>query len=277
MPIALCADDYAMTPGVSAGILEALEAGAISATSVMTTSPWWPETAPALRPHAAQADIGLHLNLTLGAPLASMPRLAPDGRLPNIGALMRLSRRRALPQDEIAEEIGRQMDRFVEVAGRAPDHVDGHQHVHVLAGIAPLVLEAIARRNWRCWMRDSGDTLWRILARRSTLKKAIGLAVLSDGFRNRAAGAGLKSNDGFAGFSAFDPAASYARQFAHYLISPGPRHLVMCHPGRIDDALRKLDPVVETREQELRFLLSRDLTRTLDKAAVRLVQLSELP
>ena len=30
----------------------------------------------------------------------------------------------------------------------------------------------------------------------------------------------------------------------------------MCHPGVIDDALRRLDPVTATREQELAFLLS---------------------
>ena len=30
----------------------------------------------------------------------------------------------------------------------------------------------------------------------------------------------------------------------------------MCHPGYADEALRRLDRVVATREQELRFLLS---------------------
>ena len=144
----LCADDYAMTPGVSRGILQALDAGALSATSVMTTSRWWPESAGALRRHDGTIDIGLHLNLTLGAPLGPMPLLAPAGTLPNIGTLMRLARRRSLSLQEIAqeiaqeitEEIDRQCERFSQVFGRAPDHVDGHQHVHVLAGIRPLLL-----------------------------------------------------------------------------------------------------------------------------------------
>ena len=52
----LCADDYAMTPGVSRGILEALDAGALSATSVMTTSETWPDAAAALRAHEGKAD-----------------------------------------------------------------------------------------------------------------------------------------------------------------------------------------------------------------------------
>ncbi len=261
---ALCADDYAMTPGVSRGILEALDAGRLSATSVMTTSPWWPDLSGPLRQHigpseTGRADIGLHLNLTLGAPLGAMPYLAPDGTLPDIAAWMKLARRGALPPPEAAElsaEIERQMQRFVDVFGRPPDHVDGHQHVHVLGPVAPLVLGAIKRRGWRPWLRDSGDRLPRILARGSSLKKALGLAVLARGFAGRARDAGLAVNDGFAGFSDFDPARDYSGQFARYLRAPGLAHLVMCHPGYADDALRALDPVVETREQELRFLLS---------------------
>ena len=37
----LCADDYALAPGVSIGILEALSAGRLTATSVMTNRPLW--------------------------------------------------------------------------------------------------------------------------------------------------------------------------------------------------------------------------------------------
>ena len=277
--VALCADDYAMTPGVSRGILEALDAGRLSATSVMTTSPWWPELAGPLRRHdgprnTGRADIGLHLNLTLGEPLGPMPHVAPDGRLPGIGAWMRM-RQEAGPEtsQEIAAEIERQMQRFVDVLGRPPDHVDGHQHVHVLSPVARLVLAAIARRGWRPWLRDSGDRPDRILRRGSSLRKAFGLAVLARGFAGCARDAGLAVNDGFAGFSPFDPSRDYAGQFARYLRAPGPAHLVMCHPGTVDDALRALDPVVETREQELRFLLSPAFDRLLRERGARLTRL----
>lgn len=271
----LCADDYAMTPGVSRGILEALDAGRLSATSAMTTSPWWPEWAAPLQAHVGRADIGLHLNLTLGAPLGAMPKVAPEDRLPAIGAWMRLARTgvSAAARQEIADEIERQLQRFVDVFGRPPDHVDGHQHVHVLSPVAPLVLDALARRGWRPWLRDSGDRPDRILLRGSSLKKALGLAVLARGFAGKARGAGLSANDGFAGFSDFDSSRNYAAQFARYLRAPGPAHLVMCHPGYVDDALRALDPVVETREQELRFLLSSEFDALLQGSGAHLRRL----
>jgi predicted glycoside hydrolase/deacetylase ChbG (UPF0249 family) len=37
--IVICADDYALSPGVSAGIRELLAAGRLNATSVMTIFP----------------------------------------------------------------------------------------------------------------------------------------------------------------------------------------------------------------------------------------------
>src|SRR3954451_23826569 len=70
---ALCADDYAITPGVSRGILQLLDAGRLTAVSVLVTGPGWAAAAGDLKPFAGATDIGLHLNLTLGAPLEGMP------------------------------------------------------------------------------------------------------------------------------------------------------------------------------------------------------------
>lgn len=38
------------------------------------------------------------------------------------------------PSLQVREELEAQLSRFRELLGRAPTHVDGHQHVHVLPG-----------------------------------------------------------------------------------------------------------------------------------------------
>ena len=273
----LCADDYALTPGVSRGILEALDAGVLTATSVMTTSPWWPDESAALARFAGRADIGLHLNLTLGAPLAPMPRLAPTGQLPGVSDLLRLARRAKFPFDEVSVEIERQMDRFEAILGRQPDHIDGHQHIQVIAPVRRSIFAALRRRGWTPWLRASGDNPIRIIRRRACVKKALGLAILSREVRSSAFAEALAVNDGFAGFSSFRTEDDYGRLFGRYLIAPGARHLVMCHPGYIDDELRQLDPVVESREQELAFLLSSRFADTLARAGARLTRISKMP
>lgn len=267
----LCADDYGLSPAVSAGIREALAARRINATGAMTNLPDWPIAAPLLAPHLDHAQIGVHLNLTVGAPLAKAPHLAPEGRLPSLGFYLRQFALAQPVAEEVAAEIARQFDSFEAAMGRAPDFVDGHQHVHAFRPIRGLLLSEMERRGWagRVWLRDSADRPGRILARGVETKKALLLAGFAYGFAHAARSRGFAVNEGFAGFSAFDPARDYAADFAKYLLAPGPRHLVMCHPGRIDDALAELDPVTTTRVQELDFLLGDDFSRALEKAGAR--------
>ena len=272
--IVLCADDYALSPAVSMGIREALAAGRLTATSCMTNQPFWPGEAGALRALDADTDIGLHFNLTLGQPLTAMPLLAPSGVFPAIGALMKASRGKTLPQAEIRAEAGAQLDAFEAHFGRTPDFLDGHQHVHILPGIADIVLGELARRRLtdRLWLRNSADQTGRILARRGAVPKALALAWLGRDFARAARARGFACNDGFAGFSAFRPAQDYARDFARFLVAPGSRHLVMCHPGHVDAQLIALDPVTTTREQELAFLLSPQFPAVLAAGGARLVR-----
>ncbi len=275
--VALCADDYGLSHGVSAGILEALDAGRLTAVSALVNGPRWPAMGRELLRRAHDADIGLHFNLTLGRPLAAMPKFAPEGKFPPLAKVVRMALRHRLPMDEIRAEIDRQFDRFEAVMERAPDHVDGHQHVHVLPGIRTALLDAMSARKLqdRAWLRDAGDGLVRIVARGAQARKALAARSLAAGFKRAARKRGFKVNDGFAGFSDFHPGRDYAKAFQTYLRAPGRRHLIMCHPGHVDDELKTLDSVTITREQELAFLLSPRLPEMLEKRGLQLARLSQ--
>ena len=274
----LCADDFALTPGVSQGIVEALEAGVLSATGAMTTRPFWREGARMLAPFIATADLGLHLNLTLGAPLTAMPGLAPSAMLPPLRSLLVAALARRLPQREVEAEIGAQIDAYCDAMGRAPDFVDGHQHVHVLPGVRDWLLEALAKRGLAgaTYVRDSGDGLASIAARKVEAPKAAFVAVLARGFRVAARARGFGANQGFAGFSGFAPRRDYGADFARYLLRPGARHLVMCHPGRVDAELSGLDPATASREAELDWLLSQRHGDALAAAQAQIVRMRDL-
>jgi len=277
--LTLIADDYAIAAGVSRGVLRLLEHGRISGTGAMTNRPHWKGWSHALRAFQGQADLGLHLNLTLGAPLTRMPLLAPSGALPPIGDIAKAGLRRRLPIEEIEREIDAQLDAFEQAMDRRPDFVDGHQHVHGLAGVRWALLSVLQERyarGPRPWLRDPCDSLARIVRRKRNMRKALAVASLASGFSARARAAGFLSNDGFAGFSAFDPGGDFAADFASYLVAPGGRHLVMCHPGEIDDELRAVDPVVETRPQELAFLLGDLAQELMAEAGLSLARLRPL-
>lgn len=254
----LCADDYALSPAVSLGIREALAAARISATAAMTTRPSWPQGAVALAAYADNADIGLHLNLTAGPPLTAMPQLAPGGVLPALRPLLAQAASRRLPESEIRAEIDAQLDAFAAAMGRAPDFVDGHQHVQLLPGVRGWVFAALAKRglSGKTYLRSGADKLTAIARRATQIPKALFVARLARGFAGEARAQGFAVNEGFAGFSRFDPAADQNAAFTRHLTAPGPRHLVMCHPGYVDAELSALDAVTRAREAELAFLLS---------------------
>lgn len=276
-PLVLCADDYAMTPGVTAGIRTLLEMEALSATGAMTNRPHWREAAGALAAFRGKADLGLHFNLTCGEPLTSMPRLAPGGELPKLPVILKAGLLGTLPQAEIEAELSAQIDAFEQATGFAPDFIDGHQHVHVLPGVRRALLAVLARLfpGQKPYLRDPADRFGAIRARGRHAAKAMLLAGLAGPFGAKMRAEGFKTNAGFAGYSAFNPSDDYAADFATYLISPGAAHLVMCHPGHVDEALLRLDPATESRAAELTFFASSAFRDSLAAAGMQLARFAE--
>lgn len=252
----LCADDYALTEGVSRAIEELSAAGRISATSAIVTSRHWPAHGGRLASLRDSIAIGLHLNLTLGSPLGRMPGLAPEGQLPTIGDLTRRAIAGTLDPDEIAEEALRQLAEFEAQTGFAPDFVDGHQHVHALPLVRSGVLSAMSEQfpDRRMLIRNPSSSVSAIVRRASAVPKALTIAWLSRGFGHAVRKAGFMANDSFAGVSDFRPADA-ARDFARANRAAGPLHLIMCHPGHMDEELANSDPIAARRPAEYQALM----------------------
>ena len=235
--IILCADDYAMTEGISRAVGELAAAQRLSATSVMVNSAHWPAAAPRLRAHRGHLSIGLHLNLTLGAPLGPMPRLAPAGRLPGAGSLVARALCGLLDGEEVRGEIERQLDRFETGLQFPPDHIDGHQHVHVLPKVRTALLQT-ARRRYPTrppLIRDPSGSLAAIAERRVAVPKAVSVSALALGFAGAAEGRGLPVNDSFAGFSTSTRRDLLRRRAAQRAAAAGPaapRHVPSGPPRR---------------------------------------------
>jgi predicted glycoside hydrolase/deacetylase ChbG (UPF0249 family) len=270
--VVLCADDFGLTDGVSRGILELAKAGRISATGAMTNMPGWRRSAQALKPLIGRIGIGLHLNLTVGAPIGPMPILAPAGRFQTLKELLISSYSGRLPLSEVRAEIARQFVAFETVHGEIPSYVDGHQHVHVLPVVRLALLAVLTERGYQghLWVRDPAESLGAILRRPMGRGKALLVGALASGFGARARGAGFQTNEGFSGYSPFDPSVPAERIFRAAFTALGPKPVVMCHPGYVDDELRGLDPAVESRPAELDYLKSAGFGRTLEERGIAL-------
>jgi predicted glycoside hydrolase/deacetylase ChbG (UPF0249 family) len=240
--IFVCADDYAIAPGVSRAIRRLASAGRIDATSCMATSSFWPEEGAALRALAAPVEAGLHLTFT------GIDR-------PTLGALAMRAFAGRLDGAEIAAEIDRQLDAFERVWGRPPDFIDGHQHVHQFPAIRSVVLALWDRRldRTRTWLRVTDSRIGAVLRVGAAPVKALAIAALGRAMHRAARKAGIRTNDGFAGVYDFSARIPYPILFARMAAEARGRTVVMCHPGEVDDALRAADPLVDMRAVECAY------------------------
>ncbi|WP_230533009.1 ChbG/HpnK family deacetylase [Microvirga roseola] len=271
-PVVLCADDFGLCDGVSRGIVELAEMGRLSATGAMTNMPGWRRAAPELQALKGRIGIGLHLNLTTGAPLRAMPHLAPSGVFPPLKPLLARALRGRLPVDEIHEEIARQVEAFLDVHGDLPDFIDGHQHVHALPGIRRALIQVLKGKGYagRVWLRDPFERVGAVLRRPIGRNKAVIVMSLTRGFSRDAHVAGFRTNDGFSGFAPLDLSVPASRVFEEAFSELGPSPVVMCHPGYVDDELRGLDPAVESRPAELAYLKSDAFRDLLEERGIAL-------
>jgi chitin disaccharide deacetylase len=268
----LVADDYGISPAVSAAIRDLILRGRINATSVMTPAPSF-STAEAARlldvagllpggSNQIHAAIGLHLTLT--APFSPLTRgFAPlrNGAFPPLAGMAGRALARLLDPALLEAEILAQFAAFQNAFGRAPDYVDGHQHIHVFPQIGESLLRAVKKAAPQAWVRQCG--------RAPTAPKSLSdpkghiLDALSGRFRRLAQAQGVRTNPAFAGTYSFKPGAVFATLFPRFLDGLPDGGLIMCHPGKVDDELIRLDPVTTLRECEYAYFLGQDFPRVL--------------
>ena len=261
----LCADDYGIAPGVNAAIRDLIARGRINATSVMVTAPSFSrpeaEALAGLNEDEKRAAIGLHVTLTAPfTPMTSGYSPLREGAFLPLEAMLLAAFLQRLNRDRLAQEIAAQIKAFVSAFGRTPDFVDGHQHVHLFPQVRDAFLSVVKEMAPQAWVRQCGRS---IPLRRRFDRKAMLLDVLSYSFRRRAGRKGLPINPAFAGAYDFRREPDFAKLFPRFLHRLPPESVVMCHPGVVDDELKRLDPLTIQREREYAYLGSDALPAAL--------------
>ena len=257
----LCADDYGISPGVNRAIRDLIENSRLNATSAMVVGPAIGRDEVNALAAAAKANprcaIGLHVTLTAPfRPLTMHFRPTEGGLFLPHTKLLRRGLMGRLDSELVHTEVTVQLAAFVDLFGRPPDFVDGHQHVQLYPGVRAAFLAAVKTAAPEAWIRQCGRDRSRIQSwvQRLDQPKALFLDALSAQFRRRAARTKLAFNPAFAGaydFSREPEFGALMRQFLHGMPEAG---VVMCHPGFVDDLLISLDPLTVQREREYKFL-----------------------
>ena len=264
------ADDFGLSPGVNRGIIEAHEAGSVTSTSLLANAPGFADAIARARA-APRLGIGLHANLTVGAPAA--PRTAVeslwDPRTEAFYPLSRLVRRALAGQIDprhVAVECAAQLARL-QSAGIAVTHIDSHRHVHILPGIWRAVVTVARQEGVRAVRvpREPGVTFKKL---------CLGAAWMVAARGDR--GDDVRLVQQFRGLSLMD-APDYQERLLELLDDlPSGATELMVHPGYADAALAAWDDYAGPRERELAALRSAEVRARLTRGDIALRHFSQL-
>lgn len=248
--LVVTADDFGLSTGVVAGIVEAHERGIVTSTSLMVNAPAAGAAFVEARRLPSLA-VGLHFVLTFGRPLGPegpLAKLLDDGGrfLANgTGA-----HERATPA-EVRDELRAQLRALQDGIGRPPSHIDGHHHVHLHAGILRVVIEEAGRLGIP--VRSTDESVHRRL-RLERIRTP-------DSFVSEFYGAGNVSEDRL---------VSILER-----LEDGTTEL-MCHPALEDAELSSRSRYVEPRYEELRALTSPRVRRCLEQIRCSLAPMTSI-
>lgn len=265
------ADDFGLSTSVNAGIVEAHTHGVLTATTWLAGGDA-AEEAAALARTVPQLDVGLHLALNgvlpcapakVVGPLLSGPRFPP--RYPPTARRLLASpaARRAAEAEWTA-----QYDRFRALFGRAPVHVDSHQHIALLPPLWRPFLQ-LARAHGVRFVRAPMEIAHLRELRGPRLFAALAMSALAWRFRRQARQAGLRVVDHFTGFRLSGRLQTADALAVVAALRPGVTEL-MVHPGASDTA----DGYA--RRTELDALMSPSLADALARFRIRLTRFSDL-
>lgn len=224
--VVVCGDDFGMNADIDEGMIALAAMGRLSAVSCLAQGPTLAANAPRLA--ALDADIGLHINFT-----ESMG--AGDADLPSLSRLILRAYARRLDAAWVDQRLTRQFDAFEAAFGRAPDYVDGHQHVHQLPIIRERLLHLLKRRYGAStpWLRQTAPgALCGIPLKESVKARIIGALGAAE-LGRQARQAGLRTNRRMLGVYSFEGGKRrYADLLQNWLFNAQDGDLLMCHPAK---------------------------------------------
>ncbi len=224
--VVINADDLGLHPRIDEGILRAHAEGVVTSATVLATGRNVSDAVA--RARAQKLPLGVHLCLTThlkpAAPASDVRWLAPGGRFRKdwrefsaawVGQL--------IPAEEVALELKAQLE-TVRGLGVEVDHLDTHQHLHLLPGIRRLV-EALAVEQGLPvrWPVERPSVRW-LLRPRSAVKSVL-LSSMA-GIRREGQARRIRSH------GVFDSGAIDEKALLRLLKRLGSgRHEIVCHPG----------------------------------------------
>lgn len=139
MKLIINGDDFGITHACNLAIIDCYKKGMMLSTSLMVNMPYADE-AVALWKQYPDLSVGLHLNLTVGYPLTiGLKTLVKADGTFNKDILHAKSSE--IDKNEIVQECTAQINRFVALTSKKPDHINSHHGIEAIPYGADILQE----------------------------------------------------------------------------------------------------------------------------------------
>lgn len=264
----VCADDFGLTKGISEGIVNAYSQGIVTRTSIIANGEAF-DHAVSLSKNNEGLRVGIHLTLVEEKPINEHNKIKSlTGRngklLINYKAFLARYVLSKIDLNEVYAEWESQIQKVLS-AGININHIDSHQHLHILPRIFEKTLDLASK-----YKINKIRMLYHDISDIRTLKEGF-LAFLSNTHKRRLLHSGLSSSDYFWGLKQGGNIGE--NDILKFIdnIKFGTTEM-MCHPGYADDSFnRKYSHWKYDPEQELKALNSERVRGKLKNNNIKLI------
>ncbi|WP_297522000.1 chitin disaccharide deacetylase [uncultured Clostridium sp.] len=237
MKLIINADDFGLTKGVNKAIVDAYKKGALKSTTLMVNMKEV-EEAVKLAKENKGLGVGLHLTATAGEPVRKDLKslVGENGKFHNYYEL--LDGVQNCDDEELYLEWEAQLNKFVDLIGEMPTHLDSHHFAHLIERYKHVAIRLAEKYN-------------------------LPMRTLETNIENKE----VKYTMGF-----YDDRVSYeffekdeANILDEEIID------LMCHPAYNDEVLEGLSRYTKTREIEFEILTSERIKNWVEKNNVEIV------
>ncbi len=262
------ADDFGLTEGINNGIIYAYQRGIVTRASIMASGSAF-EHAVSLAKQNPGFPIGIHLTLIAENPVSPSNMIKSltnrEGRLfKNYRIFLMKWLLKQISLEEVRIEIESQIKKMLN-AGLAINHIDSHQHLHMLPEIFEVVI-GIAEKFKINKIR---------LAKKEDLRigsmKELALTVMQKMSRKKLNSREMILTDNLWGINRNGAIKEEDLLIFLQKIKPGITEII-CHPGYVDkEYICKYSDWGYLPEQELKALTSERVQRKLRLNNVKLI------
>lgn len=157
------ADDFGMSREINEGIKIGIKKGAVTSVSIMSNMPFFDDAVKFLKNYPS-ISLGLHFNITEGAPLVNPNRvrnlIREDDRFFFWMTMIPRLTTRNIKLNEIEAELNAQYSKL-KSTGLPITHIDSHHHIHLYPRIFQLISK-FAEKNKIPSLRGDYFSAWNI-------------------------------------------------------------------------------------------------------------------